>query len=132
MNDIRESKSFDDKARFGADCIIKSWTRFETIITAVLMQEIFQKSSPVSEALQSVNLDYLATFRMIESLLKKVRDKRDEFDIIVDTAQRYAAAVNEEMDVKGIDIQISTEFQPLRPARNIIWKQKQAETGNRR
>ncbi|KAE8741214.1 hypothetical protein FOCC_FOCC013248 [Frankliniella occidentalis] len=119
MADIRDSSLFDSKTNFAAGSIITGWCKFETLLTAFLMSDVFVKTTPVSEALQSPKLDYLTTFKMVEALQDAIEKKRDEFDSLVSRVKQYALDINKELDALEIkDIKLETDFQDLRKTRH--------------
>lgn len=123
MEDIRTSKLFDSSASFTAQSLRENWCKFETILLAFVMMHIYEHSTPVSTALQSSGIDYLVTFAMVQSLIKKIDEMHQKFDFFVERTKKYAEVVNcklselEDEECGEIPFRVETDFALTRRSR---------------
>jgi hypothetical protein len=71
--------TFDAKTKYTAYTLLQNWSKFEIILTAAIYLDIFTISS-VSKFLQSRSLNYLIAFNMTTSLVKQIKEKRNNGD----------------------------------------------------
>jgi len=119
MNEIKTSNLFDSSSVQTAESLQTSWCKFEMLLLARVMLDIFDTATPVSKGLQSPQVDYLITFQMIQNLLKKIELMRDNFESYVENTKSYIHQINEQLEEAGcLDVEVNDEFAPLRKARN--------------
>ncbi|KAJ1522478.1 hypothetical protein ONE63_001668 [Megalurothrips usitatus] len=119
MDEIKTSNLFDASSVQTAESLQNSGCKFETVLLAKVVQDVFDTATPVSKGLQSPQVDYLLTFQMIQNLLKKIDLMRNNFASYVESTKAYIHQINEELEESGCsDVDVSNKFAPLRRARN--------------
>lgn len=57
--------------------MLEKWTIFETLLTALIISDLFDITSPISVYLQSKTLDYLKAWSLVHKLLEQIERKRN-------------------------------------------------------
>jgi len=71
-------ENFNVQTKYTAKSLINNWSKFEIILIANLLLDIYAITSPVSVYLQTKSINYLQAWNMIETLQKKIEKKRNE------------------------------------------------------
>lgn len=74
------SNEFNVKMRDDASGLLRKFLSFETIVTAVTFLQIFKVTTPLSDYLQTKNLDYAQAWRLVESAVSRLKAVREKFD----------------------------------------------------
>lgn len=104
--------NFDAKTKFLAKVLLEKWTKFETILMAAIMLDLFEVTSPVSEFLQSKQLDYSKAWGTVQTLLGQIQKKNCEeyFDEIVIRCQKFVSEIEALLETSSTAIDIQSEF----------------------
>ena len=94
---IDRRAKFDPKTKFLARSLIDNWMKFDVIFTAVLILDLFSITTPVSKYLQSISLDYLRAWKMVDTMLDQLKSKRNEqhFLKLYEKTKLFAKKCNE-------------------------------------
>ncbi|XP_050516717.1 zinc finger MYM-type protein 1-like [Diabrotica virgifera virgifera] len=87
---IANSPDFNSKVRNEANSLLQKFTSFEIILTAMMFLLIFKTTTPLSNYLQTKNLDYVQAWHMVASAQTKLEDIRNNFPTVLDAAQNFA------------------------------------------
>ncbi|KAL4148352.1 hypothetical protein QTP88_002616 [Uroleucon formosanum] len=111
---ISKDSKFDTKTKFTARNLLKLWSKFEVIFTAVIFIDIFSVSSPVSTFLQSRSLNYLTAFNMTKTLLYEIKKRRDnsdqKFNNLHSDVHNFIQKINNALELNGNDFMIKDDF----------------------
>jgi len=100
---------FDCDTKFTARTLLEKWSSFDTLFTALVISELFDCTTPVSVFLQSKNLDYLKAWNLVDTLLKEIKQKRNDekFDSLYRKCVTYAKGLN---DLFKDELEFETDF----------------------
>ena len=114
---ISEDKSFAAKVRHEAVSLKDKLLKYETILTAITFSAIFEASTPVTKYLQTINLDYVTSWRQVDGMIKKVEKLRNDFPKIVQITDKFISVMNKELSANGLEIE--TQLPSRRSTRTI-------------
>jgi len=100
--------NFNVQTKYMAKSLITNWSKFETILIANLLLDIYAVTSPISVYLQTKSINYLQAWNMIETLQKKIEKKRNEnyINSLYTKCKSFAEKINLFFDEEDlIDIQ---------------------------
>ncbi|KAK5639462.1 hypothetical protein RI129_011954 [Pyrocoelia pectoralis] len=63
---IASCTDFNGKVRNNATAFLHTFVSFETVVTAMIFLQIFKITTPLSDYLQTRNLDYAQAWRLVE------------------------------------------------------------------
>ncbi|KAG8177445.1 hypothetical protein JTE90_008629 [Oedothorax gibbosus] len=128
---ISDSEDFNPKTRSEANSLLQKFVSYETILTAMMCLMIFKITTPLSDYLQTKNLDYAQAWNIIASSQKLLDAARQKFDQIVEAAEKFVEVMTYILNKKieesvhcFSDIIIENEFPKKR---RIIRKKKYDE-----
>lgn len=70
---ISHSSEFNSKVRSDAAAILEKYITFETILISMIYLQIFKVTTPLSDYLQTRNLDCAQAWKLIESFLIRIQ-----------------------------------------------------------
>lgn len=108
LQEISESQAFGCKTKFMARTLLEKWTKFDTIMTAKVLLDLFEVTSIVSCYLQYKHLDYLKAWAKVNTLLEQVTKKRsdDQFKLLYDNCVAFMEEIRKFLgDKLGLDIE---------------------------
>lgn len=114
MEIISKDSKFDSKTKFTARSLLKNWSKFEVILTAVIYLDLFSISTPVSQFLQSPSLNYLTAFNMVDTLVKEIKFRRENayktFNQLYSKVKHFIKEINKELDLNNCELLIKDDF----------------------
>lgn len=116
---ISLSKEFNIKVRDDASGLLRKFLSFETIITAMTFLQIFKVTTPLSDYLQTKNLDYAQAWRLVESAVSRLKAVRNGFDETLAAAKTFVSKFTEKIEASSErdtlkDMPIETDFETKR------------------
>ena len=97
---IANFTDFSPKTRNEANSLLQKFLSFETILTAMMCLLIFKITTPLSDYLQTRNLDYAQTWNLVSTAQENLRNPRNQFHQTLSAAQNFAKAMTEVLDEK--------------------------------
>nr|CAD7443921.1 unnamed protein product [Timema bartmani] len=95
---IENSQQFNPKVRNEANALLQKFLSFETIMVAMMFLLIFKITTPLSDYLQTKNLDYAQAWRLVSAAHNSLRDARDQFDQVVNATKRFVFVMSKKID----------------------------------
>ncbi|XP_054259308.1 uncharacterized protein LOC128984050 [Macrosteles quadrilineatus] len=95
---ISTSQDFNSKVRSDSDALLKKLLSFECILVAMLFLQVFKVTTPLSDYLQTKDLDFVQAWRFIENSHRKLTDLREKFPDTVKAANNFVAKMNENLE----------------------------------
>lgn len=117
LEHISTSVHFDKNAINDARSLLHSWTRYETLLVAFLFMQIFEIVSPVSDYLQTLGLDILQAWRMVDSARSRISLIRSSFENLTHTVNSFILKTNEALDEQDVEVTIETSLPQKRVGR---------------
>jgi len=106
---ISTSTKSNAKTKYEADGMLKSFLKFETIVTAQTYLKLFLYTTPLSEYLQTSGLDYIQAYRMVDSTITTLKSISRNFEEILDSATNFSRRVNEQIEETELDFPYMAE-----------------------
>lgn len=94
LNTIVNSGSFDNKAVSGAKMLIKSWCNYRTVLSALLLKELFSYLKPPTDYLQTKGLDVHQALSIIATSQKQIKLFRNQYEEFKIRSDKYIGDVN--------------------------------------
>lgn len=98
LTKISNSPDFNSKIRSEAEGLLNKFVSFDTILIAMMFLQIFKITTPLSDYLQTKNLDFVQAFRLIETTLLKLKELREKFDETLKAAETFVAIMTNNLD----------------------------------
>ena len=95
---ISSCPEFNFKTRTDAEGLLIKFTHFETILVAMLFLQIFKITTPLSDYLQTKNLDFVQAWRLIETSHLKLKELCDKFDETLQAARTFVSVMTRNLD----------------------------------
>jgi len=76
---ISQSPNFNAKVRHEATALLNKYLDFDTIVIGMVFLQVFKITTPLSDYLQTKNLDYAQAWRNIESSLSRLKGYKTSF-----------------------------------------------------
>ncbi|KAL4089495.1 hypothetical protein QTP88_024521 [Uroleucon formosanum] len=89
------NEDFNSDCRCTAMSLLQSLTKFETILTAQLLLQIFQRTTPLSKYLQTDGMFILQAQQMISSTLEFLKKEARNFEDILKAGKNFVKWANE-------------------------------------
>jgi len=116
---------FSTQTKYMAKSLITNWSKFETILIANLLLDIYAVTSPISVNLQTKSINYLQAWNMIETLQKKIEKKNENYiNSLYTKCKSFAEKIHLCFDEEDL-IDIQEDFLIKRrysKKKNIIWR----------
>ncbi|KAG8273357.1 hypothetical protein J6590_108302 [Homalodisca vitripennis] len=107
LQKISLSPEFNATVRSSATGLLSKFLEFETTVIAMTFLQIFKVTTPLSDYLQTKNLDFAQAWRLIESATERLKDLRNRFNETLEAAHTFVRKFNEK-------IEASSEFEDLK------------------
>ncbi|XP_031353775.1 uncharacterized protein LOC116178426 [Photinus pyralis] len=101
LHSMSLSNEFNAKVRAEASGILGKFLNFETIVIAMTFLQIFKITTPLSDYLQTKNLDYAQAWRLVESAVIRLIAIRDKFDETLTAAKTFILKFKEKVDASN-------------------------------
>lgn len=104
LNIISNSMEFNPKTRNEANALLSKFLSYETILIAMTFLKIFSSTTPLSDYLQTRNLDFSQAWALVAAAQKSLEKLRNEsaFENIKAAANRFVffmtASINQKVD----------------------------------
>jgi hypothetical protein len=98
---ISHSTDFNAKVRHEATALLNKYLDFETIVVGMVFLQVFKITTPLSDYLQTKNLDYAQAWRNIESSLSRLKRLRDKFSETLKAAQRFVLKMTQKLEERA-------------------------------
>ncbi|XP_074030798.1 uncharacterized protein [Leptinotarsa decemlineata] len=98
---ISHSADFNAKVRHEATALLKKYLDFETVLVGMIFLQLFKITTPLSDYLQTKNLDYAQAWRNIESSLSRLKHLREKFDETLNAAQRFVLKMTQKLEERA-------------------------------
>ena len=122
LHHVQASSDFDSKSTNDADALLQKWLRFDMMMAAFLLLQVYSILRHASDCLQTRGLDCLSAWKMGEKAKRRLCGI--QFNEINGRVQNFISAMKEELD--DVDAEMQTEFQKCRgracPARKYRMK----------
>jgi hypothetical protein len=82
LQEIGTSSNFDGNTKVTARSLRDKRLKFKTLMTAALYTELFQLTTATSNYLQSLNMDYLTAWEMVQTLATGLKSLREIFSAV--------------------------------------------------
>lgn len=86
---VANSQGFSPKTRNEANSLLQKFLSFETILTAMMFLLIFKSTTPLSDYLQTKNLNYAQAWNLISSAQDSLKNARNKFPDILNAAKNF-------------------------------------------
>lgn len=106
---IGNSIEFNPKVRNEASGLLQKFLSFETILVAMMFCLIFKMTTPLSDYLQTKNLDYAQAWRLVSSAQNSLKDARHQFSQVVKAAERFVSFMSVRLHEIEEDSSLDTE-----------------------
>lgn len=136
LHGIYTSEDFNSKIRSDAGALFLKFTQFEVILTAMIFLQIFKITTPLSDYLQTQNLDYGQAWRAIESSIDLMKTVRDKFPETLNAAKKFVLTfknkVDESSNIELANLNFCSDFEKKRPRKKkrMVSEKSLDEIGN--
>ena len=110
LHHVQASSDFDSKSTNDADALLQKWLRFDTMMAASLLLQVYSILRHASDCLQTKGLDCLSAWKMVEKAKARLCDI--QFNEINDRVHNFISTMKEELD--DIDAELQAEFEKCR------------------
>lgn len=114
---LSEDTKIDCVTRSKANGLLQKLTKFTSILTAFLFQQIFSITTPLSKYLQTKCLDILKATQMVETACSDLKELSLDSDAIVQRANDFLAYVNSKLVEAESSVEMNNEFPKKRGRR---------------
>lgn len=120
LYNISNCNQFNSKARNDALSLLKKFCSFETVLVAMMFLQIFKITTPLSDYLQTPNLDFVQAYNQISCTYKCILKVKDNFDHVMKAAKNFVNYSKSKIENYEDQIDIEVEEQlPIRRKRFI-------------
>lgn len=126
---ISNSKEFNSKTRYEANALLSKFLSFETVLVSMTFLKIFSSTTPLSDYLQTTNLDFAQAWSFVATVQKTLKKNRNEFDKVVKAANKFVSfmtlAIEEKinkdpsLDAEKLCIQTELPQKRIRPVKKV-------------
>jgi hypothetical protein len=110
LYEISQSNDFNVNVRSNARSLLGRLTSYETTLTAMKFLQIFKLTTPLSDYLQTSNLDYIQPYRKIVVTEKLLKQNQRNFTPISTAAKIFINFVSEKIWEEENEIEIEFEI----------------------
>lgn len=108
---ISMSNQFNSKIRNDSLSLMKKFCFYETVLVAMTFLQIFKITTPLSDHLQTKNLDYVQAWRHVSSAHKSLQSVRNSFYDVTKAAKTFVDFAVKKIDKKEFyDIEIEEKL----------------------
>ncbi|XP_053274770.1 uncharacterized protein LOC128436886 isoform X1 [Pleuronectes platessa] len=108
--------------------------RHETILTAQLFLQIFEKTTPLSKYLQTGGMDILSAHRMVMSTHKALKEMGRDFQTVKDATESFVKWANDKLEEQdeemGMEVEVSLPQRRPKKKKSMPGEMAQDETSN--
>ncbi|XP_025196206.1 zinc finger MYM-type protein 1-like [Melanaphis sacchari] len=115
LYEISISNQFNSKIRNDSLSLMKKFCSYETVLVTMMFLQIFKITTPLSDYLQTKNLDYIQAWRHVSSAHKSLQSVRNRFCDIIKAAKTFVDFAIKKIDEKELhDIEIEEKLSKKR------------------
>lgn len=115
LHKISKSETMKPEIRAKADGLKQNFLKFKTICTAQIFLQIFERTTPLSNYLQTKGADILKVHNMVQATLKEIQEKLGDFEEILISTNSFISWVNEKLDeTDEYNFSVESEFPEIR------------------
>jgi len=111
LQQVIEAPDFKGSVRYEAQKLSENFCEFETILMAFTFIRIFYITTPVSDYLQTLGLDIMQAWRMINKAIENVEKISRDFSGILETAFNFVVHAN--VKLKEVNISVPKSFSTI-------------------
>lgn len=115
LNEIASNRDkYNAETRGKAQTYLDDFLKFKTILTAQIFLRIFEKTTSLSEYLQTEGADILKAYNMVQSTIKDIQSELNEFEPIFQSSKLYVDKINERLEDAEVDFEVEAQLPKLR------------------
>jgi len=116
LQQVIEAPDFKASDRYEAQKLSENLRKFETILMVFTLIGIFDITTPVSDYLQTSDLDVMQAWRMINKATENVKKISKDFSGIFETALNFVVHAN--LKLEEVSISVPKSFSTIRSSRS--------------
>ena len=116
LQQVIEAPDFKASDRYEAQKLSENLRKFETILMVFTLIGIFDITTPVSDYLQTSDLDIMQAWRMINEATENVKKISKDFSGIFETALNFVVHAN--LKLEEVSISVPKSFSTIRSSRS--------------
>lgn len=128
LYEISQSNDFNVNIRSNARSLLGRLTSYETTLTAMTFLQIFKLTTPLSDYLQTSNLDYIQAYRKIVVTEKLLKQNQRNFTPISTAAKIFINFVSEKIWEEENEIEI--DFEILQKRKRMVSRRLEGNIGH--
>lgn len=115
LEKIENDSAAKPAARADAKACKEAFLKYETILVAFIFRFIFDRTTCLSNYLQTEGLDIMKAFSMVQKTIKELKALREKFYTIKETADQFVVWANQALEKKDLE----SEVQNTLPTKRI-------------
>lgn len=114
LHEISKSATYPNDVRGKAKIFLENFLKYKTVLTAQIFLQIFERTTPLSNYLQTEGADILKAQNMVKRTTTDLQEIFNDFDRVVNAANSYISWVEEKLEEADVDFEMETELPEVR------------------